>query len=246
MRGAGGPAAVLSHTNALQLWGLLPIDPPRPVHVSIPDSGRGRRPGIAPHRTARLAEDERTVVHGIKITRPARTIVDVAGMLSRREVERALATAERQGLVGTAELAGLPDRYPRRPGMPMLRTLLREQAEPHLTRSEAERRCLDLLRAAGLPRPHTNVPIGPYELDLFWPKEGVAVEIDGYAYHASRPRFEGDRRKDAWLRGRGIEVIRLTWRQITRDATATAVLVGRVLALASARRLPVEGEGDRS
>jgi hypothetical protein len=35
---------------------------------------------------------------------------------------------------------------------------------------------------------------------------------------------------------RGIQVIRLTWRQITRDATATAVQVGQILALARAQR----------
>ena len=32
-------------------------------------------------------------------------------------------------------------------------------------------------------------------------------------------------------------MIRLTWRQITRDATATAVQVGQALALARARRI---------
>jgi very-short-patch-repair endonuclease len=63
------------------------------------------------------------------------------------------------------------------------------------------------------------VAFGPYELDLFWPEEGVAIEIDGREHHSSRPRFEGDRRKDNWLRA--------------RDATATAVQVGQILGLCS-------------
>jgi predicted transcriptional regulator of viral defense system len=167
---AGGPEAALSHTNALRLWEMLPIDPPRPVHVSVPGSGRGRRPGIVFHRVRALAKDEYAVLDGIRITAPGRTIVDVAAMLGSRELELALAAAERDRLIGSAELADLPNRYPRRAGMTILRTLLREQTGPHFTRSEAERRCLDLLRAGGLPRPHANVAVGPYELDLYWPR----------------------------------------------------------------------------
>lgn len=234
---AGGPSAALSHTSALRLWGMLRIAPPRPVHVSVPGSGRGLRPGIVFHRVAALDDEERTILDGIRITSPARTIVDAAGMLGLREIELALATAEREGLIGGEELSGLPHRYTRRPGMAMIRALLAEHTGPHLTRSEAERRCLEVFRTAGLPRPHANVPMGPYELDLFWPAEGIAIEIDGRAHHSSRRRFEGDRRKDGWLRGRGVEVIRLSWRQITREPTATAVQVGQALALARARRV---------
>jgi very-short-patch-repair endonuclease len=165
--------------------------------------------------------------------------VDVAGMLGRREIELALAMAEREGLVSGEELAALPDRYRGRRGMAMLRSLIQEHTGPHLTDSEAERKCIEILRNGGLPRPHANVTVGPYRLDLCWPDLGVAIEIDGRAYHSATPRFEGDRHKDNWLRVRGIEVIRLTWRQLTRKPTETAVLVGQVLALAEARRRTV-------
>jgi very-short-patch-repair endonuclease len=234
---AGGPAAALSHTSALHAWKMLRFEAPRPVHVSGPGGRDGRRPGIVFHRlSSPWTDDERTIVDGISTTTPARTIVDAACMLGRREIELALATAERQGLVSGEELARLPDRYPRRPGMTLLRSLIQDQTGPHFTESEAERKCLEVLRSGGLPRPHVNVTVGPYRLDLFWPDLGIAVEIDGRAYHSSRSRFEGDRHKDNWLRARGIEVIRLTWRQITRKPTETAVLVGQALALAEARR----------
>jgi predicted transcriptional regulator of viral defense system/very-short-patch-repair endonuclease len=233
---AGGPAAALSHMSALHVWELLRFEAPRPVHISVPVNRGASRAGIVVHRDAALADDECTVVNGIRITTPGRTIVDVAGTLGSRELELASAPAERERLIGSAELDGLPSRYARRRGMAMLRSLIEQPTGPDFTESEAERTCLRLLHVAGLPRPHTNVTVGPYRLDLFWPEEGVAIEIDGRAYHSSRPRFEGDRQKDNWLRVRGIEVIRLTWRQITRNATATAVLVGQTLALARARR----------
>jgi very-short-patch-repair endonuclease len=233
---AGGPEAWLSHTSALHVWKLLPIDAPRPAHVSVPANRCRSRPGVVFHRVAPLADDEWTVLDGIPITTPARTLVDVAGLLGSRELELALATAEREGMVGGEELARLPERYRGRPGITMFRALIGQQTGPHFSESEAERECRALLRRAGLPQPHGNVIVGPYRLDFFWPDEGVAIEVDGRAYHSSSSRFEADRRKDNWLRVRGIEVIRLTWRQITRDAVATAVLVGQTLALARARR----------
>lgn len=235
---AGGAAARLSHLSAARVWTMLTSESAAAFHVSVEGSGRGSRPGLIFHRVATFADDERAIVDGIPVTSPARTLVDIAGMLGSRDLELALAVAERAGLVTLSELNALPDRYPRRPGMAVLRALLGTTTGPAFTRSEAERRCLDLLRRAGLPRPHANVALGPYELDLLWPDEMLAIEIDGRAYHASSVRFEGDRRKDAWLRARGVEVIRLTWRQITRHELSTAVQVGQALALARFRRTP--------
>jgi very-short-patch-repair endonuclease len=103
---------------------------------------------------------------------------------------------------------------------------------PSLTRSEAERRLLSLIRDAGLPAPRTNVRIGPYEVDMLWPAARLIVEVDGYAYHASRAAFERDRARDAELQARGYRVIRITWRQI--EATAHAVVARLAAALAIA------------
>lgn len=248
---AGGPTALLSHTSALRLWRIRESDVARPIHVTVASCGRGRRPGIRFHRVAALAEDEHSVVDGVPTTSAARALVDAAGILGTGEIERAAAVAEREGIITSHELAELPRRYRRRPGIAAIRAIVEEGASPAFTRSEAERRCLALLRAAGLPRPQANVPVGPYELDLLWPSEGVAIEIDGRTHHSSRPRFEGDRRKDNWLRARGIEVIRLTWRQITRDAFPTAVQIGQILALARLRRpaaapAPASSQGEAS
>jgi very-short-patch-repair endonuclease len=240
---AGGPLAVLSHTSAQAAWAIGAGEGGQQVHVSVPGSGRGRRPGIRFHRVGPLADDERAVVHGIPVTSPARTLVDVAGMVGSRELERAVAVALREGLISLPELAALPRRYPGRPGMGLIQALAGDLEGPRLTRSEAERRCIELFCEAGIEPPHTNVSMGPYELDLFWPDEDVAVEIDGWAHHSSRPRFEGDRRKDAWLRARGIEVVRVTWRQITRDRLATAVQVAQILTLARAQRSAARQSG---
>jgi very-short-patch-repair endonuclease len=97
------------------------------------------------------------------------------------------------------------------------------------TRSVAEERFLSLIRDSGLPQPLVNVRRHGYEIYFFWPEERVAVEVDGFAYHRTRGRFEGDRSRDAALRKAGITVIRVTWRQLERDATAVLVDVAQAL-----------------
>ena len=95
---------------------------------------------------------------------------------------------------------------------------------PGFTRSEAERRALDLIRRAGLPEPETNVRIEGYEVDLVWRTHRLIVEIDGYAFHSSRRSFERDRRKDQTLLAAGWRTMRITWIQIEDQVAAVAAL----------------------
>lgn len=89
---ACGEGAALSHRSAGQLWGLLPRSPHLP-EVTRPRSNR-HRSGLVVHRSA-LPDDEVTVVNGIPVTSPFRTIFDLAGTLSTmRQLERAMNEAE--------------------------------------------------------------------------------------------------------------------------------------------------------
>jgi very-short-patch-repair endonuclease len=101
--------------------------------------------------------------------------------------------------------------------------------EPALTRSEAERRLLELIRAARLPEPEVNARIHGLEVDFLWRERNLVVEVDGYAFHSSRAAFERDRRRDAELATAGISVVRVTWRQITGEREAVAAMLARAL-----------------
>jgi very-short-patch-repair endonuclease len=116
---------------------------------------------------------------------------------------------------------------PRR-GSRALRAAL--DGEPALTRSEAERRLLALIRAARLPRPETNVRVEGYEVDFLWRPQRLIVEVDGFAYHSSRHAFERDRARDAALQAAGYRVVRFTWRQIAYDSHALVAQLSRLLA----------------
>ncbi len=231
---AAGAGAVLSHLNALALWDIGPAPAGPDVEVSVVGH-RGRRRGIRLHRVDRLDEDERTVRQDIPVTTPGRTLVDAAALLSRRELEAAVARADRERLVTFKAFSALVARHRGRRGIPALEAVLGLAGGPALTRSAAEEAFLALLRKAGLPMPEVNARVGHYEVDFLWRRSRIAVEIDGFRYHSSHSSFEGDRRRDAQLAAAGLAVIRLSWRQITQEAMATAVQLGQALARAGPR-----------
>ena len=123
----------------------------------------------------KLERHEITKCEGIPITTPARTVLDLASVVSGRELEQALAQAERRNLASRTKLLALLARYPRRAGSGTLRRLLAGSEHPALTRSEAEERFLSLIRLAQLPAPEVNVRVDGFEVDFLWREQGLVV-----------------------------------------------------------------------
>ncbi len=227
---AAGPEAAIGYRTAAALWGFHPPEPSAaPVHVLVPGSDRGRRSGIHPHRVPALPDDEVTEFHGMRLTTPSRTLVDLASAATRRELRRALARAERLELLERADLLRVVERHPTRPGVGMLRLLLEEGAEAEFTRSRAEERLLELVRRARLPRPEVNVPFQGFEVDFLWRRSRLVVEVDGFAFHSSRRAFERDRARDGELTALGFRVLRVTWRQLDDEPEAVVARLARAL-----------------
>lgn len=225
---ACGPAAVLSHRSAAGVWGFVKAGRRRTMDVSIRPGGGTRRPGIVTHRPEGMEPDETTVLDGVPITTPARTLYDLARMLRPRALERAVSQALASGRITPDELMVVGRRYRGRPGGRRLVEALGEDG-PHLTRSEAEARFLRLVRRARLPPPLVNQVVTGYEVDFHWPKEGLVVEVDGFAYHGSRRSFEGDRARDADLSRSGLRVVRVTWKQLVNEPFVLAARLGALL-----------------
>jgi very-short-patch-repair endonuclease len=223
---ATGSDAALSHHSAAAIWGLR-ADREGDVHVTIPRGRGASRPGIRVHRSASL---NAAVRDGLRLTTPARTLLDLATHLPQHDLERAVEQAIVLGLATDKEIARQCEQGRR--GAAKLRQAL--LTEPGLTRSELERRLRRLIRAARLPPPVTNVRVAGWEVDLLWREQRLVVEVDGFAFHASRQAFERDRRRDADLVAAGYRVVRFTWRQIVREPEAVIARLAVLLHPAAA------------
>jgi len=226
---ACGPTAVLSHDAAAVLHGIAKEH--RTIDVTVTE-GRPRPRDVVVHR-ARVAPEERTMHEGIPVTTATRTLLDVATRWRRRDLARAAEEAVVRRLVTHDSLVDAVGRG-RRPGARALRSVLGDFTGPSVTRSEAERRMLELVRRAGLPAPACNVKVGRYEVDLLWPRARLVVEVDGYAFHSTRQAFERDRARDAALQLAGYRVIRVTWRQVVDEPHAVVATLAAALSAQAA------------
>ncbi|MGH2954184.1 MAG: hypothetical protein ACRDK9_09215 [Solirubrobacterales bacterium] len=163
---------------------------PGPVHVTVLGRNPRPRPGIRIHRIGGIHADEVGTLDGVPLTSPARTIIDLAATRPAADLEQLVAEAYARKLTTSSEVAGLLARHPGRPGVPALRALL-EAGKPAFTHSVAERRLLSLIRKAELPLPRVNVWLHGYKVDFLWPEQLLVVEVDGHAFHASRPSANG-------------------------------------------------------
>jgi hypothetical protein len=215
---AFGRQAVLSHRSAAALWNLTDL-PAGAVDVTAPVSRSGR-PGIRLHR-ARIDASDRNEHAGIPVTSVARTLFDLAAVVDRKRLLRAVESSERLGAFDLKALEEVCARNPRRPGSVVLELAARHH-EPQDTRSPLEREFLELCRDAGLPVPAINVVVDGYVVDALWERQRLVVELDGFAFHGSRRAFEADRTRDAQLQLAGYQVVRVTARRL-RDERAALI-----------------------
>jgi very-short-patch-repair endonuclease len=226
---ACGPGAVLSHRSAGEAWRMVP-----PGHwcpeVTAPSCRR--RPGIRVHRATR-SRDETSEDLSLPVTSVSRTLFDLASVLSKRELERALHEAEVRQLTDRLSLPDLLERYPRRHGAANLRALLAAKTPPGVTRSDLEEDFAVFLDAHGLPRPRFNatLPIRGrlLEPDCMWVEQRLLVELDGRAVHGTERAFESDRQRDRILLAEGWRSTRVTWRQLRDEPAAIAADLRQLL-----------------
>jgi very-short-patch-repair endonuclease len=223
---AVGHGALLSHYPAAVLWGLRPARP-GPIDVTVPGRETRDRDGIRTH-VAHLHTRDAMRREGIPVTSPARTLLDLATTATQRDLDRAVEEAQIHRLASDHALNEQFSRYPRHRGTAALRKAIR--TDPSLTRSEAERRLLELIRAARLLMPEANARLNGYEVDFLWREQRLIVEVDGYAFHSSRRSFERDRRRDADMAAAGWRVVRVTWRQLTEEPEAVIAALAAALA----------------
>jgi predicted transcriptional regulator of viral defense system len=217
---AAGAGAGVSHATAADQLAIARSDSAR-IHVVVPSHAGRAIPGVTVHRSLTLATEDVVLVDGVPTTSPSRTLLDLADVLMRPRLTRALEEADRLRLLDSQDLEDVLRRGGARPAAHRLRAALADfVGEPAPTRRELERRTLELFDRAGLPRPCVNAMVdtgaGPLEVDFHWPDRRLVVEADSWEFHSGRGAFERDRRRDQLLRLAGWERVRITWSQVTR------------------------------
>lgn len=232
---ACGLGAVLSHRSAAALHELRATERAR-IDVTVHRRSTHAHPGIDVHRSTTLTQADTTHVNGIPCTTVARTLLDLAAVVKRRPLERALDQAEVLEVLDALALAAQLERGARRPAAARLSAVLDgHRAGTTPTWSELEERFLALIRTARLPEPEVNSWVTPADgepalrVDFIWREQRVIVETDGHATHQTRQAFETDRRRDQRLMLAGWRVVRLTWRQLRDDPRRVQEMIAALL-----------------
>ena len=203
---ACGEGALLSSRSAGHLLGLLTGPEPQP---EVTTRTERRVTGIITRRSRSFDHRDAASFHGIPVTTPARTLVDLAAVLTKHQLARACHEAGVRHDTTPAQVEAVLARRRTSPGATKLRAIMR--GEVRISLSKLERRFLDLLREIGRVLPETNRPAGGRRVDCRWPELRLTVELDSYTYHHSRHAWEQDRRREREARARGDEFRRYTW-----------------------------------
>lgn len=213
------PGAWISHRTAAVLWALQGVDNKDSIHVVTGLDRRVRIDGVKGHRSGALFSADLGKRHGIPVTTPARTLVDLSAALSHRQLGVAIDDAIRRRTMTldtlrrcVARLAEAPGRRPA-----VLHELLAERVpgfDPG--DSDLETRVLRLLVTNGLAPPvqQHRVRVGgrTVRIDLAYPALKLAIELDGWEFHRTRTAFDDDRTRANLLVAHGWTLVRFTSR----------------------------------
>jgi predicted transcriptional regulator of viral defense system len=231
---ACGDAAVLSHFSAAAFWGIA--DPEgRPPDVSvIGTAGRSIR-GLRVHRRPSLPACDVWTRDGMRVTSPARTLLDIADDLTGSGLRGTVRRAQAEQRVNVRQLVEVLCRAKGHRGAPALRAVVADGPAP--TRSELEDIVLDLIDRVTAERPEINAMLrldGERAIrpDFLWRERGLVIEADGAAWHDDKLTRENDAEKQAMLEAHGYRVLRITWEQAVRHPQQTLARIRAALGAA--------------
>lgn len=230
-----GPDAIVSHTSAALMHGLpaASLQTGRP-HATWPGSpGRRSSTNVIPHRSL-LADDEITVVSGVRTTTVARTLFDLARAADPRVAVAIGDAALRLEAVSRHELARTVDSNDGRPGAARARHVLAfvdARAE-----SVGESMARVQLRQLGIPRPELQAPISTADgrvvarVDFLVVDLGTVIEFDGRVKYGKLVRVGEtaadvvyrEKVREDLIRSTGLEVVRMVWQDLADDAEVLA------------------------
>jgi very-short-patch-repair endonuclease len=211
-----GADAVIADTAAGALWALDGLGAER---ISLWTPRRLRSDLVVAHRGL-VAPNDRRMLGPITVTGPARTLVDLAGVLDDEDLTAVVEDAIHRGLTTPMSIRRCLDALggKGRPGSARLRAILEDRGNQRPTMSRLEVKIWRTLRAKGLtPVRQHPVRCGntTYWLDCAFPQWRVAVEGFGDRFHRAARNRKRELRRFADLARVHWRVIPVTWDDIT-------------------------------
>ncbi|MGI3782309.1 MAG: endonuclease domain-containing protein [Janthinobacterium lividum] len=229
-----GPEAFLTDEGAAWWWGFVK-DPPTTWTFGS-SRRRGAQPGV---RVTQAFVDprDRTVRRDVPVVSRPWAVLRSAAVREEEHPGRGIALVDRakqQRAVRQADLERAFRRHPGCWGSQTMRTLL--QRTGNGAHSELERLAVDTLRRAGVTGFETNltVPLSTgqaVEIDIAFADRRIALELDGFAFHADPESFRYDRRRQNKLMADGWTVRRFTWDDLLDDPAGFIATVLELLAV---------------
>lgn len=112
----------------------MSISNDQPIHVTVPGSpedprAAGAPSGVVIHHVPELHLDDMAIVEGVPVTSLARTLVDLAEVMTRDELRVAFAQARARGILNMAAVEAAYTRVEWRPSLAMLHDVMDEFTE---------------------------------------------------------------------------------------------------------------------
>lgn len=175
------------------------------------------------------------LVEGIPVTAVPRLLLDMAAGIRFARLEKMVERAEELELLDLRAVEDLLARTVGHHGHARLRRAISLYKPSSFTRSDLEKRFLELALAAGLPQPRMNYVEQGFELDCYWPEQRFAVELDVFETHGTRAAFERDRERQEELLLAGITMTRVTGPRLEHEPDEVIRRVARLLEMAGRR-----------
>lgn len=229
--------AAVSHWSAAAVHGMARPHAP-PFHLTIPGAGSRSLTGVVVHRARTLGCTDVADVDGLRVTTPARTILDIAGRADDDAVRRLIREGEYLRLLPVGAMLEIVGSHPRHPGAPRVRRVDPATSVADLGQTPLEDELRALLVTLPLPPPDGQVALRgasgrSYRVDFGWSTFRLAAEADGRSAHQRLSSVDSDRFRDNDLAAIGWQTLRFTRTQIvlgraeaSRQVIATAMSRG--------------------
>ena len=223
---ACGKDASLSHRSAAALW-EIGSERRSQVDVSVRRRSEHRRAGIRARSRPRLPASDVVRHKGIPVTKPIRTLLDLASELDAPALERVVNEADKRDLVSVETLRESLGTFEGEAGVRPLRALLNRHSF-RLSDSDLELLFRPLAAEAGLPPPLTKASLNGFEVDFYWPDLGLVVETDGLRYHRTPSAQARDQLRDQTHTAAGLTPIRFTHHQVKYEPAHVRTILERI------------------